>query len=82
MSPVHHVAKGKGIPPFQLIHIGVDPQKSQTQTFVKRLKAEGVSVRVHVAQGKGHKKLDEEMGLAEDKPTQAVFEFLDSLLKE
>ncbi len=81
VSPINHVSPDKGIPPFLVIHIGIDPQKSQSQSFVKALLAAKVPTRVHVAQGKGHKKLDEEIGLPGDEPTKAVFEFLDSVLE-
>jgi arylformamidase len=82
VSPICHVAAKKGIPPFLVIHIGLDPQKSQSLAFVKKLTAAGVSAKVHSAKGKGHKKLDEEMGMNGDAPTNAVFKFLDSLSKK
>ena len=79
VSPINHVSKGKRIPPFLVIHININPQKSQSQAFVELLIAQGFSARIYAADGKGHKKLDEEMGLADHEPTKAVFGFLDSL---
>ena len=44
--------------------------------------AEGVSARIYLAKGKGHKQLDEKLGLAGDVSTQVVFQFLESLLRK
>jgi acetyl esterase/lipase len=82
VSPLHHVARNKSIPPFLVIHIDVNPQKSQSEAFVKKLTTEGVSTRMHAAKGRKHKILDEELGMAGDAPTKAVFEFLDTFLKD
>jgi acetyl esterase/lipase len=82
LSPVRHVARGKGIPPFLVIHIGVDPQKSQSEAFVKVLKQAGINTAIHVATGKGHKKLDEEMGKPTSQASQAVYSFLESCLQD
>jgi acetyl esterase/lipase len=82
LSPIRHVAAGKGIPPFLIIHIGVDPQKSQSEAFAEKLKQAGVATTLYVARGKGHKKLDEEMGRPDSKASQAVYAFLEARLKK
>jgi arylformamidase len=80
VSPITHVAKNKNIPPFLVIHINLDPQKAQSEAFVKKLLANGVSARIHPAPNRGHKNLNEEIGKAGDVPTQEMFKFLDRLL--
>ncbi|MEK6239196.1 MAG: S9 family peptidase [Planctomycetales bacterium] len=79
LSPLYHVSEKKGIPPFLVIHIEADPQRAQSKSFVAKLKAKGVAARIHSAGKKGHKKLDEEMGLDGDGATMAVFDFLEEL---
>jgi acetyl esterase/lipase len=82
LSPVMHVAKGKNIPPFLILHI-VDPDHPETQAqaerFAQVLRAAGVPVKIHGAAGKDHSTLNNDLGLPDDKPTQEVFEFLSQL---
>jgi acetyl esterase/lipase len=79
LSPVAHVARGKNIPPFLILHI-MDPDHSETRVqaerFAQVLRAAGVPVRTHGAAGKDHSTLNNDLGLPDDKPTQAMFEFL------
>ena len=79
LSPVMHVAKGKNIPPFLILHI-VAPDHPETQAqaerFAQVLRAAGVPVRTHGAAGKDHSTLNNDLGLPDDKPTQEMFEFL------
>jgi acetyl esterase/lipase len=79
LSPVLHVAKGKHIPPFLILHI-VDPDHPETQVqaerFAQALRAAGVWAKTHGAAGKDHSTLNNDLGLPDDKPTQAMFEFL------
>jgi acetyl esterase/lipase len=79
LSPVTHVAKGKNIPPFLILHI-VDPNHPQTQAHAERfaevLRAAGVQVKTHGAAGKDHSTLNNDLGLPDDKPTQEMFAFL------
>jgi acetyl esterase/lipase len=79
LSPVMHVAKGKNIPPFLILHI-VDPDHPETQAqaerFAQVLRAAGVPVKTHGAEGKDHSTLNNDLGLPDDKPTQEMFEFL------
>jgi acetyl esterase/lipase len=82
LSPVMHVAKGKKIPPFLILHI-VDPDHPETQAqaerFAQVLRAAGVPAKTHGAAGKDHSTLNNDLGLADDKPTQEMFEFLSQL---
>jgi len=79
LSPVTHVAKGKNIPPFLILHI-VDPDHPETQAqaerFAQVLRAAGVPVRTHGAAGKDHSTLNSDLGLPDDNPTQEMFAFL------
>jgi acetyl esterase/lipase len=79
LSPVMHVARGKNVPPFLILHI-VDPDHPETQAqaerFAEALRAAGVPVRTHGAAGKDHSTLNNDLGLPDDKPTQELFEFL------
>jgi arylformamidase len=79
LSPVMHVAKGKNIPPFLILHI-LDRDNPETQTqaerFAQALRAADVSVKTHGAAGKDHTTLNNDLGLPDDQPTQVMFEFL------
>lgn len=79
LSPVTHVAKGKNIPPFLIFHI-VDRDRPETQAqaeiFAQTLRAADVPVKTHGAAGKDHNTLNNDLGLPDDQPTQAMFEFL------
>ncbi|HEV3440531.1 MAG TPA: alpha/beta hydrolase [Gemmata sp.] len=83
LSPVTHVAKDKNIPPFIILHVADHPEtKLQSQRLAKALKEAGVSAQAYPAEGKTHDTINSELGLPNDKPTQAMFEFLDGLLKK
>jgi acetyl esterase/lipase len=77
LSPVTHVAKDKHIPPFLILHVAEHPEtKAQSQRLAKALQGAGVSVTVYPAEGKNHTTINADLGLPDDKPTQALFEFL------
>ena len=78
LSPVMHVARDKGIPPFLILHV-VDPDHPETQAqaarFGQALRAAGVPTRTHGAAGKDHTTLNNDLGLPDDKPTRELLEF-------
>jgi hypothetical protein len=79
LSPVMHVARGKNIPPFLILHIlDADHPETQAQAerFAQVLRAADVPVRTHGAAGKDHNTLNNDLGLPDDKPTQEMFKFL------
>jgi arylformamidase len=81
LSPVTHVAKGKDIPPFLILHVAEHPETGgQSRRLVKALAEAGISARAYPAEGKNHGTINSELGLAGDKPTEAVHEFLDGVL--
>jgi acetyl esterase/lipase len=82
LSPITHVATGKGIPPFLILHVADRPDsKAQSEMFAKALQDAGVSAKIVPAEGKTHGTINSDLGLPEDKPTRALWEFLDGALK-
>lgn len=79
LSPVMHVASGKNIPPFLILHI-VNPEQTETHAQAERLaralQDAGVPAKTHGATDKNHNTLNNDLGLPDDKPSQALFEFL------
>jgi acetyl esterase/lipase len=97
LSAVTHIAKGKSIPPFLILHVA-DPKGAairgrsgspccpetdiQSQRFAEALEQAGVPAKVYAAEGKSHTTLDSGLGLPGDKPAAVLFEFLDALLRK
>src|SRR5206468_2210249 len=53
LSPVTHVARGKNLPPFVILHVADHPEtKGQSQRLVKALEQAGVSANAFAAAGK------------------------------
>ena len=83
LSPITHVAKGKGIPPLLVLHVADRPDSTaQSNAFAKALKEAGVSASTYPAEGKNHGSINVDLGKADDKPTAALFGFLKSTLAE
>ncbi len=83
LSPITHVAKGKGIPPFLILHVSNHPEvKMQSEKLAKALTDAGVPARAYPAEGKTHLTINSELGAADDKPTKELFAFIDGLLKK
>ena len=82
-SPITHVAKGKNIPPFLILHVADRADsKAQSQMFAEKLKEAGVAAQIVAAEGKTHGTINADLGKPDDKPTQALFEFLGGVLKK
>ena len=82
LSPMTHVAKGKGIPPFLILHVANRPDATaQSQALAQALEGAGVQAKVVPGEGKTHATINNDLGLPNDAPTKAVFEFLEGLLK-
>ena len=82
-SAVTHVAKGKGIPPFLILHVADHPDVSaQAQRLESVLKDAGITAKRFAARETNHNKLNEYLGLPDDPPTKALFEFVDEVLKK
>jgi arylformamidase len=82
-SAVTHVAKGKGIPPFLILHVADHPDVSaQAERLEAVLKDAGIPAKRFAARETNHSKLNENLGLPEDPPTKALFEFVAEALKK
>ena len=82
LSPATHVAQGKYIPAFLILHVADRPEtKTQSHWFADKLREAGVPAKVVAGEGKTHGTINSELGLPVDKPTQALYEFLDGVLK-
>lgn len=76
-SPLFHVATGKNIPPFLLIHIASRAgSKKQSHTLADALTKAGVKADVVSAAGKTHATVNRDFGAAGDAPSATVFAFL------
>jgi arylformamidase len=83
LSAVTHVAKGKNIPPFLILHVADHPEtKAQSQRLVKVLQEAGISAKAYPAEGKNHTTINNDLGLADDRATQEMFSFLSGVLKK
>jgi acetyl esterase/lipase len=81
-SAVTHVAKDKGIPPFLILHVADHPDTTaQAQRLGAVLKDAGIPTKVFGAKETNHSRLNENLGLPEDAPTKALFEFVAEVLK-
>jgi arylformamidase len=82
LSAVTHVAKGKKIPPFLILHVAEHPEtKAQSERLVKAIQEAGISAKAYPAEGKNHTTINNDLGLADDRPTQEMFAFLSAVLK-
>ncbi len=81
-SAVTHVARGKGIPPFLILHIsGSADTGAQARRFAAVLQAADVPVRVVAAREATHNSINEKLGTAGDPTTTALFQFVAESLK-
>jgi len=81
-SAVNHIAKDKGIPPFLILHVADHPDTSaQAERLEAVLKAADVPTKRFAARQTDHLKLNESLGLPDDPPTAALFEFVTQALK-
>jgi acetyl esterase/lipase len=76
-SPVTHVARGKGIPPFLILHVASRrDSQAQSEGLAARLWEAGVGAKGVPAERKTHATINRELGEPDDAPTREVFEFL------
>ena len=82
-SAVTHVAKGKGIPPFLLLHVSGHPDvTAQAVRLGSVLKEAGIPVTVFGARETTHNKLNADLGQPDDPDTKGLYEVLDKALKK
>jgi acetyl esterase/lipase len=77
VSPVHHIAKDKHIPPFLILHVASrDDTKAQAHWLAGKLTESNISARVVAAEGKTHGTISSDLGGADDPPTLELWKFL------
>lgn len=82
-SAAAHVAKGKDIPAFLILHVATRADtKAQAHWLADKLKDAGVAAKVVAAEGKTHGSIGSDLGQKDDAPTRELFEFLDGVLKK
>ncbi|MDZ4287633.1 MAG: alpha/beta hydrolase [Prosthecobacter sp.] len=82
-SAVTHVAKGKGIPPFLILHVAHHPDNSiQAKRFGAVLKEAGIPTTVFGATDTHHVKLNDNLGLPDDPATKVLYEFIAQTFKK
>jgi len=80
-SAVTHVAKGKGIPPFLILHVAGHPDvTAQARRLGAALKEADIPVTVFGASETTHNKLNADLGLPDDPATRELFKFLGPLI--
>ena len=76
-SPITHVARGKGVPPFLILHVAHrKDSKAQSEGLAAALREAGVAAQVVPAEGKTHATINQDLGKPDNAPTRAVFDFL------
>ena len=75
------MAKGKGIPPFLILHVAEHPDNSaQAQRLATVLKDAGIPAKVFGAQETSHNRINANFGTPDDPATKALFEFVSQAL--
>lgn len=83
LSPITHVARGKGIPPFLILHVAEHPEtKAQSQKLAKALNDAGIQAKAYPATDKNHISINNDLGSDGDKPTVELFDFVHKSLKK
>ncbi len=73
--------RGKGIPPFLILHVADHPETGgQSQRLAQALQEAGVSAKAFPAEGKDHGTINSELGTPGDEPTKVMFEFLEGVV--
>ena len=82
-SAVTHVAKGKGIPPFLILHVAGHPNTAaQARRLGMVLKDSEIPTTVFGARETTHNKLNNDLGLPDDPATKLLFDFVDQWRKK
>lgn len=81
-SAVTHITKGKGIPPFFILHVAAHPDTSaQAKRLGNVLQEAGVPATLFGAKDTWHVKVNDDIGLPDDPATKALSDFLAKILK-
>jgi len=77
VSAWHHIANGKGIPPFLLFASdGRDTIGKQIRPLIQKLEAAGIEASMHEGKGRAHSPLDTYLGVEGDESTSVLLKFL------
>ena len=77
VSPVHHIAKDKHIPPFLILHVASrEDTKAQAHWLASKLTEASIAARVVAAEGKTHGTISSDLGGTDDPPTLELWKFL------
>ncbi len=80
-STVTHVAPGKGIPPFLILHVAGHPDTSaQARRLKAALDAAGVAATLVGARESTHTAINDRLGDPDDPTSQALFAFVKQVL--
>jgi arylformamidase len=80
-SAVTHVAKGKDIPPFLILHVAGHPNTAaQARRLGAVLQEAEIPTKVFGARETTHNKLNNDLGLPDDPATKELFQFLSPLM--
>jgi acetyl esterase/lipase len=81
-SAVTHIASGKNIPPFLILHVADHPDvTAQAQRLGAVLKGAGIRTTVFGAKETNHNKLNANIGQPDDPASKALFDFVEQTLK-
>ena len=82
LSPALHVAAGKHIPPFLILHCADRPESTaQSKLFAEVLRKAGIAAATFAGEGKTHTSISADIGKPDDPPTVAIDKFLADALK-
>jgi arylformamidase len=82
-SAVTHIAKGKAIPPFLILHVADHPDTSaQAQRLGVVLKDADIPNKVFGAKNTNHSKLNDDLGVPDDPATTALSDFVAQTLRK
>ena len=83
LSPVTHISKGKIIPPVLVLHVAEHPEtKAQSLRLATALRDAGYTAKTFGEDGTDHVLLNANLGKPDDKPSAALFGFLEETLKK
>jgi len=82
-SAITHVAKGKGIPPFLILHVSGHPDvTAQARKLGNVLEKVDVPVTVFGARESTHNKLNADLGLPDDPATKELVKFVERCVEK
>lgn len=82
-SAVNHIEKGRYIPPFLIMYVQGHPDTTaQAQRLANVLKANEIPVTLYGGKETTHSKINDDIGVAGDPGTEALFKFCEEALKK